>query len=229
MIDKRNLSEVVHKLKQKISAFPDGVVVKRLYRRIDEIEKLYEKIEIPEQMEDVYKFLVSRGDKLLKMCKKDYGRDMVKSIEYYIRYLKAASYDFKGEGAKLNNYVRAFLIMSMLFFALSPQYFGFLLPLMFIIPAYISLKGIKKRSKYAFRVSLTFVPVGIMVGSTWTRFLVYALQNYDRVILDTAKEINATVAVAKLFVFVPGILGIILIAVSFLASYWGYKCRDYFI
>ncbi|SHE33670.1 hypothetical protein SAMN02746089_00083 [Caldanaerobius fijiensis DSM 17918] len=228
-MDKKALFDIIRKLKEEIETIPNESIKKRWLCKITEIENIYENIVIPESSKNVYNSIIKNGNELLKLYKRGEIKNIIEKTNLYIKYLKAASYDFKNEADKIIYYVRSFLIMSILFFALSPQYFGFLLPMIFLIPVYIGLRGIKKRSSHAFRISLTLVPVSIMVSVTWIRFFIYALSHYSETVRSTATNINVSASIAKMLVIVPGLLSVVLLFTTLLTAFLGYRYKDYFV
>lgn len=62
--------------------------------------------------------------------------------------------------------------------ALTPQFFGFFLPILFFIPIYIGLKGVKQRTMTGFYMTMSVIPVAFMTAVTWIRYGINVKQDY---------------------------------------------------
>lgn len=199
---------------------------------IKDLEKLYisyNNIDIPESMKYQYNQLNSKGLDVVKEIKiiKDKNK-LETSIEVYIRYLKASLSDFEGKTIYLRKYITSFLFSSILFLALSPQFYGFILPILFFLPIYLGLKGVKNRSISGFYMTMSLVPVALMTSLTWIRYGLNAK-------LDYMGAVNAIVdsgvgqGLAEKLVYIGPIFGCFLMIFACLQLYRGYKSRDLFI
>ena len=160
-----------------------GIKERKKSRYLSDLEKLkseYEKVEIPEYFNKQYNQLNVKGKELIKDMKM--GRDISgveNDLPIYIRYLKASLRDFKGETNVLKNYLLVFYITAALFLALTPQFYGYMLPLLFLVPIILGVKGSKQRSINGFYMSMSIVPMGLMTGVTWVRYGYQAMQNFN--------------------------------------------------
>lgn len=71
-----------------------------------------------------------------------------------------------------------FTIMSALFIALTPQFMGFILPILFIVPIFMGLNGIKHRKRSGFYLGLGVVPLTWAVSATWLKYLMTISGNF---------------------------------------------------
>lgn len=205
----------------------------RKEKYISQLNKLYseyEKLEVPTNLSDVYDSLCSKGKDLIKEIKNDKNnKKNGDNVEVYIRYLKAAKADFEGKSGYLNKYYRSFIFTSILFLALSPQYFGFVLPAVFFVPMYLGIKGVKNRSINGLYMSMSLVPVGFMTSFIWIRYGVYAMANYQEAVNKVIMDTGRSLITAKALVTAPPILACVLLLVAITQLYRGYKSKDLFI
>ena len=55
-----------------------------------------------------------------------------------------------------------------------------MLPLLFLVPIILGVKGSKQRSINGFYMSMSIVPMGLMTGITWIRYGYQAMQNFNQ-------------------------------------------------
>ncbi|KDR94889.1 hypothetical protein SAMN02745945_01332 [Peptoclostridium litorale DSM 5388] len=194
------------------------------------IKTEYENVEVPEDLKEVYTSLYKKGRELQKLFKSDENaKELVDKIKYYIRYLKAARADFKGESSYIGKYFRVFVITSVLFLALSPQYFGFVLAAVMFVPIFMGIKGIRKRSYHGFIMSLAVIPVGIMTAAYWLKYGIYVMNNYQEAIQSIMQSTGRGAGFSQMLATVPPILGIVLFAAAFMQGFRAYKSKDLFV
>lgn len=198
---------------------------------LQEIHKTYQQIEISENFKNQYNQLNSKGIELTKEIRnsREKGNEKLESsIEIYIRYLKASLCDFRGSTNNLRKYITSFLFSSILFLALSPQFYGFILPILFFIPIYLGLKGVKKRSISGFYMTLSLVPVALMTSFTWLRYGINAFSDYAGAVTAIINS-GVSESLAKSLVYIGPLGGAILLIFACLQLYRGYKSKDLFI
>lgn len=198
----------------------------------NEINKLhieYENLEIDEKFKKQYNQLNSKGIELVKEIKSSKDKHKLEtSIEVYIRYLKASLCDFEEKTVYLRKYITSFLFSAMLFLALSPQFYGFILPVLFFLPIYMGLKGVKQRSISGFYMTMSVVPVAMMTSFTWIRYGINAKQDYVGAVKSIVDS-GVAQGLAEKLVYIGPILGCILLIFACVQMYRGYKSRDLFI
>ena len=199
---------------------------------ISELDKLYtryDSIDVPESLKNQYNKLNSKGIELVKEIKTIKDKNKLEtSVEVYIRYLKASLCDFEGKTTYLRKYITSFLFSAILFLALSPQFYGFILPVLFFLPIYLGLKGVKNRSISGFYMTMSLVPVALMTSFTWIRYGLNAKLDYTgavKAIVDS----GVAQGLAEKLVYVGPIFGCILLIFACLQLYRGYKSKDLFI
>lgn len=189
----------------------------------------YEKVDIDDKFKSQYNQLNSKGVDLIKDIKSMRDKNKLEgNIEIYIRYLKASLCDFEGKTNYLRKYITSFLFSSILFLALSPQFYGFILPVLFFLPIYMGLKGVKQRTVTGFYMTMSVVPVSIMTSFTWIRYGINAKVDY----LGAVKSIvnsGVSESLAEKLVYIGPIFGVVLLLFACLQMYRGYKSKDLFI
>lgn len=209
-----------------------GMKERRRKKYISDLEKLkdeYTKVEVPEYFSKQYNQLNGKGKELVKDMKM--GRDLQgveNDLPIYIRYLKASLRDFKGETNVLKNYLLAFYLTAALFLALTPQFYGYMLPLLFLVPIILGVKGSKQRSINGFYMSMSIVPMGLMTGVTWVRYGYQAMQDFGKYV-QVIVEAGFSQGWAEKLIYIGSIGGVILLILSCTQFYLGLKNRDLFI
>ena len=209
-----------------------GIKERKKSRYLSDLEKLkyeYEKVEIPEYFNKQYNQLNGKGKELVKDMKM--GRDISgveNDLPIYIRYLKASLRDFKGETNVLKNYLLAFYLTAALFLALTPQFYGYMLPLLFLVPIILGVKGSKQRSINGFYMSMSIVPMGLMTGVTWVRYGYQAMQNFNYYVQQIANT-GISQSLSEKLIYIGSIGGVILLLLACTQFYLGIKNRDLFI
>ncbi|MZQ74658.1 MAG: hypothetical protein GT589_00675 [Peptoclostridium sp.] len=206
----------------------------KLILEIEQLKKGFKDIpEIHENLTDVYTSLVKKGRELKALYKNKVTSNDKKELEskaiYYIRYLKAAKGDFLGETPYVIKYIRFFFVTALLFIALSPMYFGFILPGLMFVPIFLGFRGVKQRTKPGFHFSLAVVPVGIMTAALWVRYGMYAMMNFEKEVAAAMQNSGQGQFVGQLLVAGPPILGALLMICACMQAYFGYKSKDLFV
>lgn len=209
-----------------------GIKERKRQKYLKDLENLkseYEKVEVPEYFSKQYNQLNGKGKELIKDMRT--GRDtqsILNDLPVYIRYLKASLIDFKGETNVLKNYLLAFYLTAALFLALTPQFYGYMLPLLFLVPIILGVKGSKQRSINGFYMSMSIVPMGFMTGVTWIRYGYQAMQNFSYYVQQIVSS-GLSQSLAEKLIYIGSIGGVILLLLACTQFYLGLKNRDLFI
>ncbi|WP_427340149.1 hypothetical protein [Caloranaerobacter sp. DY30410] len=230
-----NTTEVIKVLEQLSTKIEKTNLInekkkERYLQKVSSLINEYKNIEVSDSLENVYTSLVKKGKELLKEFRANANsKELNDKLSYYIRYLKAAKADFTGNTDYINKYFRVYLFTSILFLALSPQYFGFVLPAVFFIPIFLGVRGIKNRSLTGFNLSLTVIPVSIMTSFIWIRYGLFVLSNYKEAVNQTLNYTGLSLTLATLLTVIPPVLAVILLILIFIQSYRAIKCKDLFV
>lgn len=222
-----NITQIINELK-KISSLNKRKKDKYI-SKLEELHKLYINIEIDEKFKKQYNRMNAKGKEVIKELKSTKEKNKIESvIEVYTRYLTASLCDFQGKTINLRKYITSFLFCAMLFLALTPQFFGFFLPILFFIPIYIGLKGVKQRTMTGFYMTMSVIPVAFMTAVTWIRYGINVKQDYVaslKMIVDSGISQN----LAEILIVTGPVLGCVLFIFASIQLYQGIKTKDLFI
>ena len=222
-----NITQIINELK-KISSLNKRKKDKYI-SKLEELHKLYINIEIDEKFKIQYNRMNEKGKEVIKELKSTKEKNKIESvIEVYTRYLTASLCDFQGKTINLRKYITSFLFCAMLFLALTPQFFGFFLPILFFIPIYIGLKGVKQRTMTGFYMTMSVIPVAFMTAVTWIRYGINVKQDYVaslKMIIDSGISQN----LAEILIVTGPVLGCVLFIFASIQLYQGIKTKDLFI
>ena len=222
-----NITQIINELK-KISSL-NKIKKDKYISKLEELHKLYINIEIDEKFKIQYNRMNAKGKEVIKELKSTKEKNKIESvIEVYTRYLTASLCDFQGKTINLRKYITSFLFCAMLFLALTPQFFGFFLPILFFIPIYIGLKGVKQRTMTGFYMTMSVIPVAFMTAVTWIRYGINVKQDYVaslKMIVDSGISQN----LAEILIVTGPVLGCVLFIFASIQIYQGIKTKDLFI
>ena len=222
-----NITQIISELK-KISSLNKKKKDKYI-SKLEELYKSYINIEIDEKFKIQYNRMNAKGKEVIKELKSTKEKNKIESvIEVYTRYLTASLCDFQGKTINLRKYITSFLFCAMIFLALTPQFFGFFLPILFFIPIYIGLKGVKQRTMTGFYMTMSVIPVAFMTAVTWIRYGINVKQDYVaslKMIVDSGISQN----LAEILIVTGPVLGCVLFIFASIQLYQGIKTKDLFI
>ena len=222
-----NITQIINELK-KISSL-NKIKKDKYISKLEKLHKLYINIEIDEKFKIQYNRMNAKGKEVIKELKSTKEKNKIESvIEVYTRYLTASLCDFQGKTINLRKYITSFLFCAMLFLALTPQFFGFFLPILFFIPIYIGLKGVKQRTMTGFYMTMSVIPVAFMTAVTWIRYGINVKQDYVaslKMIVDSGISQN----LAEILIVTGPVLGCVLFIFASIQLYQGIKTKDLFI
>lgn len=222
-----NITQIINELK-KISSL-NKIKKDKYISKLEELHKLYINIEIDEKFKIQYNRMNAKGKEVIKELKSTKEKNKIESvIEVYTRYLTASLCDFQGKTINLRKYITSFLFCAMLFLALTPQFFGFFLPILFFIPIYIGLKGVKQRTMTGFYMTMSVIPVAFITAVTWIRYGINVKQDYVaslKMIVDSGISQN----LAEILIVTGPVLGCVLFIFASIQLYQGIKTKDLFI
>lgn len=115
---------------------------------------------------------------------------------------------------KAYNISLQFTLLSACLIALSPQFFGPILAVVFILPIYMAIKGIKNRRKSGYLIAMGIIPIALGVSMLWIRYFIYIIPNLNEEMLKLSSSIGFSFGTIKVITVICSILGI----VSFILS-----------
>lgn len=208
-IDKSNI-----KSGKKEKYFKEIVLLKESYRDID----------ISEENRQIYDGLFRKGRELTKQNQ----LNNTKQIDLFLKYCSAALFDLKGNMKPLVRYIRVYLITCILFLAISPMYFQ-ILPLLFIIPIFLGVKGVKKRTLNGLILSMTVIPMALLTSIVWIMNAILASRDFTAYINAAAKSINQSIEFARNLTIIFTSLSVVLLATTIYTLIIGIKYRKMFV
>ncbi|MBU3189817.1 hypothetical protein K9O30_11325 [Clostridium bowmanii] len=106
-----------------------------------------------------------------------------------------------------------FTILSALFLILSSQFTGFLLPLLFVLPIYMGLIGIKQRRKSGYLIGIAIVPIAFAISVLWIRYSISVFADRINQIAKISEQYNISSAKAGAFTTIFFALSIALVSI----------------
>lgn len=106
-----------------------------------------------------------------------------------------------------------FTILSALFLILSSQFTGFLLPLLFVLPIYMGLIGIKQRRKSGYMIGIAIVPIAFAISVLWIRYSISVFADRINQIAKISEQYNISSAKAGAFTTIFFALSIALLSI----------------
>ncbi|MEA4847619.1 MAG: hypothetical protein VB106_10345 [Clostridiaceae bacterium] len=223
----RDLIVVLEDVNKKIGKVYSGKKKEKYEKLISGLINQYNNLEIPEEHMEIYNSLVKRGKELMNPA----NIKEEKKVEFYLGYCRAAIYDFNNNIAPLKNVMKAFILTAMMFFVLSPQYFSFVLPLVFIIPVFMGYRGIKNRVFNGLLIGLAVVPMGILVAFVWIRNAILTLSTgtFADFISGLAQTYGVSFEFSRNLAMACIFMSVVLLASSISFVYFAVKHRNMFI
>ncbi|MCY6483637.1 hypothetical protein OW763_04630 [Clostridium aestuarii] len=90
-------------------------------------------------------------------------------------------------------------IMAALFLALSPQYFGALLPILFIVPIFMGIHGIKAGKKSGMYLGMGIIPISLAISVMWIRYFFSIFGNLYKELNNMSFIYNISISTSKFF------------------------------
>jgi hypothetical protein len=223
----RDLVAVLEDIKKKINKSYLGKNKEKFEGIVNGLINEYKSLEIPEALDSTYESLVNKGRELMK----ESNIKNEKKVDFYLRYCGAAIYDFKQNLQPLNTIMKSFLLTSVLFFVLAPQYFSFILPLIFVLPIFLGLRGIRKRVLNGLMLSIAVVPMAILVAIVWIRNAVLTITSgtFSSFVGQLAQNYGFSYEFTQNLAIACIILSVIMLASSIVLLYNAIKHRKMFI
>jgi hypothetical protein len=223
------LSEIEEKINEN-ELLPDARK-NYFFKKLSKLNRYYSELPNPDKYDNLGYSLITKGNDIVNELKKNKDvKNLTARIDFYIRYAQAAYYDLKGDKKSLQIYIKCFVFMAALLLGLSPQFFGFLSSIVFMIPVFLGLKGVRSRKRTGFIFTISVIPLAMLTGITWLRFCLFvALKDFAGTAASTATAWKVSASTAQLLIVVPSILSVALIVLCFVTAYLGYKYHEMFI
>lgn len=223
----KDLLAVLEELNKKVNKAYMGKKKEKFEKDIKALINEYNSLEIPEALADTYNSLINKGRELMK----ESNIKQEKKMDYYLRYCGAAIYDFKDNLQPLNTILKSFLLTCALFFVLAPQYFSFVMPILFAVPIFLGLRGMRKRVLNGLYMGIAVVPMAILVAVVWIRnaFLTLTTGTFDNFVAQLAQSYGFSVEFTQNLAIACIGLSIVMLVSSIVLLYTAIKHRKMFI
>ncbi len=221
----KGLVAVLEEISKKVSKTYGGKQKEKFEKITNELINEYKALDIPEALVDTYESLKNKGKELMK----ESNIREEKKVDYYLRYCGAATYDFKGNLQPLNTIMKSFLLTCALFFVLAPQYFSFILPLIFVLPIFLGLRGMRKRVLNGLLMGVAVVPMAILVSIVWIRNAILTIGNFEPFVTQLAQSYGFSYEFTKNLAIACILLSVVMLASSITLLYNAIKHRKMFI
>lgn len=173
-----------------------------------------------ETKKQVYESLIKKGKALLK------NGNNLNEVYSFLRYANAAYFDFTNSLEPLNTGIRLFTLTSALLIALSPQFLGAIFSFVLVLPIFLGLNALKKRSSFGYIMASFIFPVSLVVSTLWLRFGYQVLKDYSGVLIETVQATGKSPEIARFLITIPPVLSLLLLISACLMMYKLYKMRD---
>ncbi|MGE5632890.1 MAG: hypothetical protein ACM3TR_17625 [Caulobacteraceae bacterium] len=223
----KDLIFVLEEVNKKISKTYTRKKKEKYEKDIAGLINEYNTLEIPEDLAETYESLKNKGKELIK----ESNIKQEKKVDYYLRYCRAALYDFKGNLQPLNTILKSFLLTGVLFFILAPQYFSFILPLIFVLPIFLGLRGMRKRVLNGLIMGVAVVPMAILVSLVWIRNAVLTMTTgkFGSFVNQLAQSYGFSYEFTQNLAIACIVLSVVLLVSSIVLLYSAIKYRKMFI
>lgn len=226
-----DLIEVLEEIEDKIAKCDIlGDKRQRFISTLAPIKAQLKTVEIDGKYNEVYSSLVAKGKQLSGLIKINANpKELSDKINYYINYLGAAYGDFTGQSYKVTKFYRLFLLCSILFLVLSPQFLTPIFSIIFIIPIFMAMKGIKQRVRTGFWLGMLIVPASLMTGIMWIRYALFVLKDFNGAVMQIMSTFGLGEQVSIVLTTVFPVLGIVLTILAVILFIYGNKVKSLFI
>lgn len=220
------LTDVFTQLQGSLSKYYSDKKLEKYETQVVKLSAKYQVLTLEERHEPTYDSLCKRGVELLKPGNlKDENK-----LKYFLRYCEAALYDFRDDMKPLTMIMRSFMMTTMFFYLLTPQYFGYILPLIMVVPVFIGLRGMKKRSLNGLITGCTIVPLALMVGVVHFKSIFIALNTgYDAYVAELAGSYNFSLAFTSGLLTTMNILAAVMLLAGVTTAYLGLRHNKMFL
>ncbi|MCJ7690498.1 MAG: hypothetical protein MUO60_14430 [Clostridiaceae bacterium] len=120
----------------------------------------------------------------------------------------------KNESETIKTISLYFTILCALFLMLSSQFTGFLMPLLFVLPIFMALMGMKKGRKSGYLIGIAIIPIAFAISVLWIRYSISFLSDRTNKIAEMVAQYNISMAAAGAFSIIFFLLSILMLSLS---------------
>lgn len=122
-----------------------------------------------------------------------------------------------------------YALVSALFLGLAPQFLGYMFPILFILPIYLGLTGIKSRKKVGYYIAMGLVPLSTSVAVLWIRYVYSIKENFQGEFLSIASKFSIDISMIKTITFIGTVFSFILLILAIILFVKLIKNRQVFV
>lgn len=221
-----NMMDFFEKAEKKVKKdLLSGTEREKSLKKLASLKVLYTRLDPAVLDSPLAQGLLERGEKVLSQSPLKYD-----ALGMLLRQVKAAWYDLSDSLGAYRWYVRCFFMASIGFFLLAPQFFPVVLALLFIVPVFLGLKGLKRRSINGFTMSAMLFPVALLAATMGLRSYLPAITgDLQAKAAELAILYGTTSSLATGIILVSAILSTLTVAASVGGALVGFLNRDLFL
>lgn len=121
-----------------------------------------------------------------------------------------------------------FTILCALFVAMSPQFMGFILPLLFLLPIFMAIAGLKHRKKSGYLVAMGIVPLTLAISVMGISYSIDSFSNLTAEITRIGLQYSISAGTAQRLIAACAIISIVMALMSGFLFYKLFKNRSIF-
>ncbi|GAA0746639.1 hypothetical protein [Clostridium oceanicum] len=107
-----------------------------------------------------------------------------------------------------------YALVSALFLGLSPQFLGYIFPILFLLPIYLGLTGIKNRKKVGYYVGMGMVPLASSVAILWIRYVYSIRGDFEGEFLAVADKFNISASTVRIITSISTVFSVVLLILA---------------
>lgn len=205
--------------------FPASRRFDRFMKRLAELRSKYERLGDAAEKGDVFASLEERTRRILSA-----GRFGEAELDAILRHAAAAWYDLAGKHAPYQWYVASFFAATIGFFLLAPQFFPAIFALLFVVPVFIGLKGLKARTLNGFTLTAMIFPVSLLAATTAARSYCSAmLGDFSAFAAQMANSYHVAEGTARLLAVLFAVVSVVTGCAAIAGAIVGFRHRDMFV
>ena len=222
----KELTDVLTQLLGNLNKYYTGKKFEKYTDQISRLTVKYSNIEILERHQVVYDSLCKRG---VELSKPGNLRDENK-LKYFLRYCEAAVYDLSDDMQPLTWIMRTFMVTTMFFYLITPIYFDYVLPLIMVVPVFLGLRGMKKRSLNGLITGCSVIPLAIMVAVVHFKSILATFNTgYDKYVADLSSAYGFSLELTQGLLTTMNILAFIMLVAGIATAYLGIRHNKMFL
>jgi len=217
--------EIIERLEKKAGKeLLAGAQKDKMLKQLAALKAKYGSLAVIDEESPIIQGLVEKGTKLVAQP------FSVDAANLFSRYAKAALYDLSGNLLPYKWYVRLFFISAIGFFLLAPQFFPVIFALIFIVPVFVGLRGLKTRTVNGFTLTAMIFPVSLLSASMAAKaFIPAVFGNLSGYAQTLSEQFRVSAGTASILVVVFAIVSLVTITSSIAGAVIGFLYKDMFV